>query len=153
MSESEGEPIHVSRDDNIGSPLLAEALRIGDGDEIGRAVRLEVVIVPIIRTAEHDVQIRVFQPQTPDFPKNRYRLALFSSTRTLIEFLAGDEAREFDLRSGADLALFIREHRGALHDVVLDPAGPYPVAASIDAFLAALAPGDDDLAAWVAAPF
>ena len=140
------EPIGVAPDAGVGSARLAAALAAGDADAIGRALRLDVVIVPLTRGADGSAQIRVFQPAGAG-----YQLALFSSVPALAAFLAGDANREFDVQRGAALAPFLREHRELISQVVFDPAEPRAVAAPTDAVLEALLPGDeDDLVEWVA---
>lgn len=150
------EPIDVTPDAGVGSARLAAALASGDADAIGRALRLDVVIIPLILSPDGERQIRVFQPQGPGDAGAggaSYELALFSSVPALASFLAGDPNREFDVQRGAALAPFLEENRAVLERVVFDPAGPHPVAAPTDAVIAALAPReDDDLVEWVAAP-
>lgn len=146
------EPIDVTPDAGVGSERLAAALATGDADEIGRALRLDVVIIPLVTGADGERQIRVFQPQAADSADGAgsYELALFSSVPALANFLAGDPNREFDVQRGAALTPFLEENRALLGRVVFDPAGPHPVAAPTDAVLAALAPrDDDDLVSWV----
>lgn len=148
------EPIDVAPDAGVGSARLAAALAAGDAEEIGRALRLDVVIIPLVRGEDGDPQIRVFQPQSAADSAEQagsYELALFSSVPALASFLAGDPNREFDVQRGAALAPFLQENRAFLGRVVFDPAGPHPVAAPTDAVLAALVPrDDDDLVSWVA---
>ncbi len=147
------EPIDVTPDAGVGSARLAAALVTGDAEEIGRALRLDVVIIPLIHAADGERQIRVFQPRDADEGQTAsYELALFSSVPALASFLAGDPNREFDVQRGAAIAPFLEENRALIGRVVFDPAGPHPVAAPTDAVLAALAPrDDDDLVDWVAA--
>lgn len=140
------EPIGVAPGAGVGSARLAAALAAGDADAIGRALRFDVVIVPLTRGADGSAQIRVFQPTGAG-----YQLALFSSVSALAAFLAGDAGREFDVRRGAALAPFLREHRELIEQVVFDPAGPHAVAAPTVAVLDALLPrDDDDFVHWVA---
>lgn len=144
---SDDDPIPVGPDAAVGSPRLAAALAAGDADGIGRALRLDVVILPLLRGESGTPQIRVFQ--SADAESGRFRLALFSSIPALAAFLAGDEERGFDVRRGADLIPFLDQNRDLLDGVVFDPAGPHAVGAPVDAVIAALQPRDDDLVDWI----
>ena len=144
---SDGDPIQVGADAEVGSPRLAAALAAGDADGIARALRLDVVIIPLLRGEAGDPRIRVFQ--SAEHEDGRFRLALFSSVPALAAFLAGDEERGFDVRRGADLIPFLTQNRELLEGVVFDPAGPHAVGAPVDAVIAALQPRDDDLVEWI----
>ena len=133
------------RADAVQSAPLAAALASGDAEQIGRALRLDVVVVPVVRAADGEPLIRVFQPQG-----GSVELMLFSSSAAFAAFLAGDPNREFDVRRGTDLAGFLHQQRSTISRVIFDPAGPHPVAAPIDAVLDALRPRpDDDDVTWV----
>lgn len=140
------DPIGVGADQPIGSERLAAALASGDAEAIGRALRFDVVVVPLVRGDDGATQIRVFE-----FEGASLQLVLFSSVATFAAFLAGDPAREFDLQRGTALAPFLDQYRDRIVRVVFDPAGPHPVAAPVDAVLESLRPRpDDDEVAWLA---
>lgn len=140
------ESIPVTPASAVTSARLAAALASGDADEIGRALRHDIVVVPLLRGADGTAQIRVFQPEGGGTD-----LALFSSSTALAQFLADDGQREFDVRRGVELAPFLAQHQATLTRVVFDPAGPHPVAAPVDAVIDALRPrADDDDLAWIA---
>lgn len=142
------DPIAVSGDSSLGSPRLAAALAAGDPKAIARALRQDVVIVPLTRDETGAPTIRVFQ-----FAGEAYELALFSSVSALTAFLADDGQKEFDVQRGSAFRDFLTQHRAVLGRVVLDPAGPHPAAASVDEVLDALTPHpDDDDVAWIAGP-
>ncbi len=147
----------VSGERELGSPRLAAALEAADADAIGRALRHDVVIIPLLRAGD-ELQVRVFRQQQPAATDDEapdairshgYDLAVFSSVPALAAFIADDPNRDFDVQRGTVLAPFLRDNRALIERVVFDPAGPNPVAASTDAVLAALVPrDDDDHAAW-----
>lgn len=141
------DPIPVTPDTELGSARLAAALADGDADAIGQALRLDVVLIPLLTATSGERQIRLFQ--TLPNSSLGYELALFSSLTALIAFLADDPNREFDVRGGSALAPFLRENSTRITRVLFDPAGPHPIAAPVDAVLAALEPNDDDLVEWV----
>lgn len=137
--------VPISPADPVGSPRLAAALASGEAEAIGRALRMDIVVVPLVRAADGTTQIRV--TRTDD---GRLDLVLFSSSSTLAQFLHDASAREFDVRRGPELAPFLEAHRANLARVVFDPAGPHPVAAPVDAVIDALRHRpDDDEVGWI----
>ncbi|MHC2998440.1 hypothetical protein [Microbacterium sp. HJ5] len=135
-------PVHA---DAVRSEALSAALAAGDEAQIGRALRMDLVVVPVLRGADGGPQIRVFQPEG-----GGVELMLFSSSAAFAAFLTDDPTREFDVRRGGDLAGFLQEHRTAIARVVFDPAGPHAVAAPVGAVIEALRPrATDDHVAWV----
>lgn len=132
----------------IGSAALARALSVRGLDAIGRALRHDVAVVPVVTDAEGRVVNRVF----PVAGADRSECAVFSSTAALGMFLEDDDSRRFVLASGDDLRAFLLARHEALTSVVFDPAGPTAVEASVDDVIAVLAPqpGDDDVA-WAIA--
>lgn len=140
-----GGALPVGPDDPIGSPRLAAALASGDEEAIGRALRMDVVVVPLIRGADGTTQIRVVRSD------GRLDLVLFSSSSSLAQFLQDAATREFDVRRGPELTQFLEANRRELARVVFDPAGPHPVAAPVDAVIETLRPrADDDEVGWIA---
>ncbi|WP_336644513.1 hypothetical protein [Microbacterium sp. USHLN186] len=138
--------IHVPDDADLGSPALAAALASGDAEAIGRALRHDVVVIPLLRTPDGELQIRVFE-----FADEPPALMLFSSVHALRAFLADEPQGRFDVQRGTVLRDFLREHRATIAHVMFDRAGPHPVGAPTDAVLAALEPRpDDDLVRWIA---
>lgn len=135
----------------VGSTALAAALAAEDVPAIGQALRHDVVVVPILRLADGEVQNRVFE--APEGSVRPFELGVFSSAQTLAAFLADAPDRQFALRPGTSLVPFLTEHLGVIERVTFDPAGPHPMASTPEDVLLALAPqpGDDDVA-WVSAP-
>ena len=122
---------------DVGSLQLADALASRDPDEIGRALRDGWVVLPVRRSADGPAEVRLFSADD-DSRRPGWELTLFSSVATLAAFLAHDPEREFDFVRAATLTDFLERGRGIIARVVLDPAGPHPVAASPDDVLAVL---------------
>ncbi|GAA2010358.1 hypothetical protein [Microbacterium ulmi] len=146
------EPLSVAPSTDVGSERLAAALAAADVPGIGRALRHDYVIVPLMRGAEGETQTRVIAADDPE-GERRWELCLFSSTQAFSDFLAGDAQREFAIRSGASLTPMLEQYRTLLRRVVFDPAGPHPVRASVEDVLATLeATESDDAVAWITSP-
>lgn len=142
--------IPVAPAEEVGSAALAAALAARDVAAIGQALRHDVVVVPLMTLPDGTTQDRVFEP--PAGAQRPYELYVFSSTATLAQFLQGSPERGFALRRGTALAPFLESYRTVLERVVFDPAGPYPMEASVDDVLRVLQPrpGDDEVA-WATA--
>lgn len=139
------DPLRVGPGDPVGSSRLAAALESGDAEAIGRALRMDVVVVPLIREPDGSTQVRVTSSAD-----GRLDLVLFSSSAALAQFLEDAPSREFEVRRGATLVPFLEAHRASLARVVFDPAGPHPVAAPVDAVIDSLRPRpDDDEVRWI----
>lgn len=123
---------------------LGEALAAGDRAAALAAIHDGPVLVPHLEREDGTPQVRVFP--APDGSAAPYELCLFSSARTLEAFLGEDPGREFTLRQRDSLAPFLRRHGATLARVVVDPAGPHPMTATVDEVVAALdaAPPADD---------
>lgn len=145
-------PLPIEPSTDIGSERLAAALVAMDVAGIGRALRHDYVVVPLLRGGDGSTQTRVLSAEDPD-GERAWELCIFSSAQAFADFIAGDPQREFAIRKGSSLAPFMETYRHLLRRVVFDPAGPHPVQASVDDVLAALAPdpGDDEVA-WITAP-
>ncbi|WP_166848279.1 SseB family protein [Isoptericola sp. BMS4] len=146
----EGDDIgSVAPGSELGSEPLARALAAQQPEAIGRALRHDVVVVPLMTTPEGETQLRVFE--APEGSARPYEVCLFSSTATLAAFLADAPERRFALQRGPTLVGFLEQHLAAIERVVFDPAGPHPMTATPEDVLLVLAPqpGDDDVA-WVA---
>ena len=141
-------PVPVAPSTDVGSERLAAALAAIDVPAIGRALRHDYVIVPLMRGPQGEAQTRVIEATDPE-GEHRWVLCVFSSTRAFADFVGDSPEREFGLRSGASLAPFMEQYAGLLRRVAFDPAGPHPVQASVDDVLAALAAADDDTVAWI----
>ncbi|CAN5489049.1 hypothetical protein BH10ACT4_BH10ACT4_04890 [soil metagenome] len=150
MSDPVDDGILVDRSTEVGSAALAAALEATDVAAIGRALRHDYVVVPQLRSADGELQVRVFESEHPE-GATPYELCLFSSTEALAAYLGDNEDREFALQRGAALVPFLEQYRAVIERVVFDPAGPHPMMAIADDVLASLRPqpGDDDVA-WVA---
>ncbi|WP_166848271.1 hypothetical protein [Isoptericola sp. BMS4] len=148
-SNPERDAIPVAALPEVGSERLAAALEAKDVPAIGQALRLDVVVVPILRPSGGETQNRVFE--APEGSARPYEVCLFSSAQTLAAFLTPDAPdREFALRRGTSLMPFLEQHAEVIERVVFDPAGPHPMAATPEDVLLALVPQpEDDDVAWV----
>jgi hypothetical protein len=142
-------PVPVDPSTDVGSAALAAALATGDVDAIGRALRHDYVVVPLMRTEAGQTQTRVFAPDPPG--AKPYELCLFSSVATFAAFIGDSGDRELALQRGPSLGPFLAHYSDVLDCVRFDPAGPHPLQASVADVLAVLVPrsGDDDVA-WIA---
>jgi hypothetical protein len=131
-------PATVDPQPGVGSPALALALAAGDRAAVGRTLRDDAVVVPILDREDGTPQVQVFP--APEGSAKPYQLHLFSSTQTLSAFLQDAPDRAFSLRSRDSLAPFITRHGAALEQVVIDPAGPNPMTFGPAEVLAALDP-------------
>ncbi|MFT4136584.1 hypothetical protein [Microbacterium sp.] len=150
---ADAEPIPSSPAADVGSERLAAALAAMDVAAIGRALRQDFVVVPLMRGPEGESQTRVVGAPDPD-GERRWELHLFSSSQTFAAWVGGDpDAAEFALQRGAGLAPLLDAYLPLLRRVVFDAAGPHPVQASPEDVRASLEPqpGDDDLA-WIVEP-
>lgn len=135
---------------DVGSARLAEALAAADPVAIGRALRLDFVVLPLMRGPQGETQTRVVAAADPD-GERRWELHLFSSSQTFAAWVADNaDAREFALQRGAGLASLLDAYLPLLRRVVFDAAGPHPVQAAPEDVRASLEPqpGDDDVA-WI----
>jgi len=137
--------------EEVGSARLRKALEERDVEAIGRALRHDVVVVPLVldeASGTHQIQV-VGTPAQGDTPA-MVELCLFSSSAACSRFLAEAPERSFTLRRGSDLAPFLAEHHASITRVAFDPAEPHAMAASPEDVLAALEPReDDDDVAWL----
>lgn len=127
-----------------GSQFLTAALASGDRAAVGRALRDDVVVVPILERADGTPQVRVFP--APEGSAAPYEVCLFSSAQALAGFLQDDPGREFSLRRRDSLVPFLRRHGAALGRVVVDPGGAHAMTFEVSELLAAFdgeAPADD----------
>jgi hypothetical protein len=150
MSLSPDDPsLAVAPSTDVGSARLAAALAAVDVAAIGRALRQDYVIVPLLRGSDGRTQTRVVSADDAE-GERRWVLCVFSSTRAFADFVQDDPQREFAIRTGASLAGTIESYRHLLLRIDFDPAGPHPVTAEIDDVLAALAPDpSDDPVRWI----
>ncbi|WP_213816075.1 hypothetical protein [Glaciihabitans sp. dw_435] len=133
----------------VGSAPLAAALTARDVDAIGRALRLDYVVVPLLRREGGTSEIRIFGTAgaTPENPE--WELCLFSSTEAFAAFIGEAPDREFGLQRGSSLAPFLAEHVEFLSAVTFDPASPHAMTASPSDVLAILEPRpEDDEVEW-----
>lgn len=151
MTDDLPDGIVVAATTEVGSAHLAVALENQDVEAIGRALRLDFVVVPLLRSKVGVLETRVFAAADSPAGAPRFNLCLFSSTETFAEFISDISDREFALQRGAALVPFLIQHADFLNAVVFDPAGPHTMSASVADVIAALEPqpGDDE-AAWVA---
>jgi hypothetical protein len=136
----------------MGSAPLAAALIARDVDAIGRALRLDYVVVPLLRREGGASEIRIFGTAgaTPENPE--WELCLFSSTEAFAAFIGEATDREFALQRGSSLAPFLAEQVDFLSAVTFDPASPHAMTAPAAAVLAILEPRpEDDEVEWASA--
>ena len=124
-----------------GSAILAAALAAEDRDAVGRALRDDAAVVPILQREDGTPQVRVFP--APEDAARPYTLCLFSTTQALEPYLEDDPVRAFSLRRRDSLLPFLHRHGAVLDRVVVDPAGPHPMTLGVDEVVAALGPGSD----------
>lgn len=131
-----------------GSRRLAEALASSDVPAIGRALRMDVVLLPLLEIEGAESQVRVFPSPDPSRP---YRLFLFSSADAYEAFLdADDPQRSFSIVPGRSVAAFLDANLPQLELVAFDPGSEHPMTASPEDVRAILEPrADDDQVAWV----
>lgn len=150
MTDDTPEAIPSAPAVDVGSERLASALADQDPSAIGRALRQDFVVVPLMRGPEGEMQTRVVAADDPD-GERRWELHLFSSSQTFAAWLGTNtDAGEFGLQRGAGLAPLLDAYLPLLRRVVFDAAGPHPVQASAEDVRASLEPqpGDDDVA-WI----
>ncbi|MFI9486384.1 SseB family protein [Promicromonospora sp. NPDC052451] len=131
-------PASVAPRSDAGSVALARALAAGDRAAVGRALRDDVVVVPILDREDGTPQVQVFP--APEGSVRPYQLCLFSTTQTLATFLQDAPERAFSMRRRDSMAPFVTRHGAALEQVVIDPAGPSPMTFGVTDFLTALDP-------------
>ncbi|MFT4214679.1 MAG: SseB family protein [Microbacterium sp.] len=153
MSDEPPQPIPSAASADVGSARLAAALAAGDPVAIGRALRQDFVVVPLMRGPQGETQTRVVAAEDPD-GERRWLLPLFSSSQTFAAWV-GDapDAGEFALQRGGGLAPLLDAYGPLLRRVVFDAAGPHPVQASPEDVRASLEPqpGDDEVG-WITQP-
>ncbi len=117
---------------DAASQALADALAAADPSAVGRALRHDVVIVPLLPSDGGEPQLRIAQTAAGMV------LPLFSSSDTLRKAF-GDDA-PFAVQLGSDLRPLLERHRDTLAAVLFDGAGPQPMQANIPDVLAVLEP-------------
>lgn len=135
---------------DVGSERLAAALAAMDPTAVGRALRQDFVVVPLMRGPEGETQTRVVAAEDAD-GERRWELHLFSSSQTFAAWIgANTDAGEFALQRGTSLIALLDTYGPILRRVVFDTAGPHPVHASPEDVRASLEPqpGDDDVR-WI----
>ena len=126
---------------DAASKALADAVLDADFEALGRALRHDVVIVPLL-LAEGEAQLRVAKTSAG------HVLPLFSSSDAARNAFGSEAA--FAVQFGADLRPLLERHRELLTSVLFDSAGPRPMRVGVDELIAALEPqDDDDQVAWV----
>ena len=137
--------------EHVGSTRLRAALVARDVEAIGRALRMDVVVVPLLRDPDTaDAQIQVIGVPGEEPGTQALELHLFSSSAAYARFILDAPQRSFSLQRGEALATFLAANHAALDRVVFDGAEDHAMAASPADVLAALEPqpGDDDVA-WL----
>lgn len=149
MSDEIPRPLPSAPAADVGSERLAAALAASDPIGIGRALRQDYVVVPLLRGPDGQTQTRVVAALDAD-GERRWELHLFSSSQTFAAWVGDADAREFALQRGAGLAALLDAYLPLLRRVVFDAAGPHPMQASPEDVRASLEPqpGDDEVA-WI----
>ena len=135
---------------DVGSERLAAALAAMDPVAIGRALRQDFVVVPLMRGPEGETQTRIIEAADPD-GERRWELHLFSSSQTFAAWIGETtDAGEFALQRGSRLIPLLDAYGPILRRVLFDTAGPHPVQVSPEDVRASLdpQPGDDDVR-WI----
>jgi hypothetical protein len=126
---------------DAASQALADAVLDADLESLGRALRHDVVIVPLL-LSDGEPQLRVAKTSAG------HVLPLFSSSEAARNAFGPDAA--FAVQFGTDLRPILERHRELLTSILFDSAGPRPLRIDVDGLLAALEPRpDDDQVAWV----
>ena len=126
---------------DAASQALADAVLDADLEAVGRALRHDVVIVPLL-LSDGEPQLRVAKTSAG------HVLPLFSSSDAARNAF-GPEA-PFAVQFGADLRPMLERNRELLAAVLFDSAGPRPMRLAVDELIEALKPRpDDDQVAWV----
>jgi hypothetical protein len=126
---------------DAASQALADAVLDADFAAVGRALRHDVVIVPLL-LADGEPQLRVAKTSAG------HVLPLFSSSDAARNAFGPDAA--FAVQFGADLRPLLERNRELLSSVLFDSAGPRPMRVPVDELITALEPHpDDDQVAWV----
>ena len=126
---------------DAASQALADAVLDADLEAVGRALRHDVVIVPLL-LSDGEAQLRVAKTSAG------HVLPLFSSSDAARNAF-GPEA-PFAVQFGSDLRPMLERNRELLTAVLFDSAGPRPMRLGVDELIAALEPRpDDDQVAWV----
>ena len=132
------------------SERLAAALAAMDPAAIGRALRQDFVVVPLMRGPEGETQTRVVEAGDPEGDR-RWELHLFSSSQTFAAWIGENtDAGEFALQRGTSLIPLLDAYGPILRRVLFDTAGPHPVQVAPEDVRASLEPqpGDDDVR-WI----
>ncbi len=134
-----------------GSSRLRDALVARDVEAIGRALRHDVVVLPLLvdpATGDQQIQVVGIPGDGPD-PVG-LQLCLFSSGAAYERFIGDAPQRAFALVRGDAVRDALRTHGAALTQVAFDPADDHAMAANPADVLAVLEPqpGDDDVA-WL----
>ncbi|MFD6177171.1 MULTISPECIES: SseB family protein [unclassified Isoptericola] len=146
MTDASHAPASSGAPDGTGRPgaspsALAVALAAADPVAVGRALRDDPVVVPVLPRDDETPQVRVFP--APEDGERPYMLGLFSSPVALESFLADDPGRAYSLRRRDSLVPFLRRHGAALDRVVVDPGSAHAMTLGVAELAAALGPGDD----------
>ncbi|MFT4108299.1 hypothetical protein [Propionicimonas sp.] len=123
----------------LGSPRLAAALAAADLPAVLDALAYDVAVVPV-QVSSTGLEACAFAGGPGGVPD----LHLFSSAESFGRFLAGRQERLFVVRQGAAVVEFVSDRADGLAQVVLDAAGPHPLALPADLFRAILEPAAED---------
>ena len=126
---------------DAASEALASAILDANLDAVGRALRHDVVIVPLL-LENGEAQLRVAKTSAG------LVLPLFSSSDAA-RAAFGDEGA-FAVQFGSDLVPILDRIGSTLSTVLFDSAGARPLRMTVDELRVALEPHpDDDPVAWV----
>ncbi len=126
---------------DAASEALASAILDADLDAVGRALRHDVVIVPLL-LEDGEPQLRVAKTSAG------LVLPLFSSSDAAQAAFGADAP--FAVQFGSDLVPILERIGATLSTVLFDSAGARPLRTTPDELRAALEPRpEDDQVAWV----
>ncbi|MCE1174896.1 MAG: SseB family protein [Propionibacteriales bacterium] len=116
----------------LGSPELAAALAARDYPAVLEALAYGVVVVPVLH-AETGLQALGVGGEGGGLD-----CCIFSSAATLETFVADSTERSFVTRAGAAVVEFVVAEADRLSRLVIDPAGPHPMAIRVADLVAIL---------------
>jgi hypothetical protein len=128
-----------------GSAPLEVALAARDVEAIGRALRLDHVVVPLLRREDGTTEIRIFDTAGATADQPQWELCVFSSTEAFATFIGDASGHESAIHRGSSLASFLAEHVDVLSAVTFDPRSAHAMTAPPAAVLAILEPRPDDV--------
>lgn len=138
MTADNSQSLPVAPLPELGSTALRDALVAKDVPSLLEAIAYDAVVVPIVEGAEPST--RVFPSR---FGPKPYDLLLFSSAKTLSDYLGPCAHRSFVLRHGVAVLVYLSEHLESIEDVVFDPGSEHEATTSAEGLAAFVASGGE----------